>query len=270
MRAQPVDDQPEPTPETPALTKAQLREARRIERAKRARIRRERFAHRRGEPRLFVFLWSVYLLVGAAVTILSVRVLGSADARLFRPASTAFLVLLVAGLTVLWPLVRLSQASPRSAVRATIVDLFVLGVLTQAVVAPLKLPTGWRWEVIAGLDVMLLSWTILVGALVLMGSATPPGLGRTCWMISCLLLVGFAPLATLLLHRFGHAAPQWMSLLSPFTAIFELTSAPSGLRVRMSRMEWLCVVAPGALGALAICVSSACLASMPRARSTPG
>ncbi len=205
----------------------------------------DRWAHRRGEPRLFTLLWSIYLLVCALATIFSVKFLGMTQAGMFRSPAKSMLLLAAIGATVLWPMVRLSQARPRKPLKATALDLIAVNGPLQAVVWPTKLLTGWGWEVMAGLSLLLLSWTALLGALVAAGVSREAGPARSWWMLLCLMVVGGAPAAMLVGGLFGFVPAPDGWLASPLTALFAITEAPSGLSAGMTKREWVAVAAPG-------------------------
>jgi hypothetical protein len=123
------------------------------------------WAHRRGEPRLFALLWSLYLFGAALTTVMQIPVLGASEIRFVRSHGQMLLLLIAIGLTLLWPLVRLSQARPRRPAIASLIDLVALLAPVQAVIWPLKWLGNWSWEVTAGVNLLLVSWTFLVGAL---------------------------------------------------------------------------------------------------------
>lgn len=202
------------------------------------------WAHRRGEPRTLVLLWTVYLFVGALITVFSVRMLGPMQAGLFRPTTRMFLVIAAVGLTVLWPMVRLSQESPRRPLRATLVDAAALLLPAQAVIWPTKVLTHWGWDVVGGVSLLLISWTALVAAIVAMGVARRPGPARTWWMLLCLVFVAGAPVYLMLQALTGAVPRAELWLGSPITALFLLTDAPSGLTPAMAPEEWIAVLAP--------------------------
>lgn len=215
------------------------------------RRRGDRWAHRRGEPRVFTLLWSIYLLVAAILTVFGVRFIGMTDTGMFRPSMRSMFMLTAVGIGVLWPMVRLSQASPRKPVAAGLADILALVIPAQAVVWPSKLLTGWSWEVTGGVALMLASWSALVGALVASGTARAPGVGRSVWMLACLALVAGAPAGMLLMSLlFGLAPLEAGWLASPITAPFVLTDAPSGLSPSMDVRDWAAAIAPGVLGGL--------------------
>lgn len=211
----------------------------------------DRLAHRKGEPRTLVLLWTMYLMASAAVTVFSVGVLGMPQRQQFQPASRAMFAMAAIGLTILWPMVRLSQSPPERPLRSVWLDMAALVLPAQAIVWPTRLLTGWSWSVLAGCAFAQAAWTLLVGAMLTAGlrGGRDGSIGaRTGWMGAILLVVGGAPAAQLLggLLGFTPGEPGWLA--SPLTISHALTTAPSGLSPVMTRGEWLAVAAPAALG----------------------
>lgn len=213
------------------------------------RRRGDRWAHRRGEPRVFTLLWSIYLLIAAILTVFGVRFIGMSDTGMFRPSMQSMFMLTAVGIGVLWPMARLSQASPRKPRTAGLADILAIAIPAQAVVWPSKLLTSWSWEVTGGVALMLATWSILIGALVATGTVRAPGLGRTLWMLACLALVAGAPAVMMLASLvFSVSPPEAGWLASPITAPFALTDAPSGLSPAMERQDWAAAIFPGLIG----------------------
>lgn len=201
------------------------------------------------EPRLFAFLWGVFLLAAAALTVFNGRDLGLLEPATARPAVAALLEMTALGVCALWPMVRLSQAAPSSPVGAALVDLFVLVVPAQGALWPMVALAQWPISVGAGLAALLVSWGALVGSIVAAGSARDQPHARTGWMVLTLTLTAGAPALMALGLWAGTPLPQAASLASPYTAILALTSAPSGWSPRMSQEEWLAALAPAVVSA---------------------
>lgn len=211
----------------------------------------ERWAHRKGEPRTLVLLWTMFLMASAAVTVFSVGVLGMPQRVQFQPAARAMFAMAAIGLCVLWPMVRLSQAAPSRPLRAVWLDIASLILPAQAIVWPTKLLTGWSWEVLAGCAAAQASWTVLVGAMIgtaLRGGAARPIGARTGWMGAVLLVVGGAPALLLLGGLLGVTPGEAGWLASPLTVSHTLTASLSGLSPGMTRAEWAAVALPGLVG----------------------
>lgn len=221
----------------------------------------DRWAHRRGEPRIFALLLSIYLLAAAMLTIFAAPAIGNPSAATFQAASRTLLALVAIGFVAIWPMTRLSQASPRRPVMAALADVVVVSLLAQAVIWPMTvLPGGavirplpwlglWPWSVAAGVAIVYFSWCALIGSMVACGIARNSGWGRAGWMLGIIVVAAGAPIALLVAGRFNVALPEWLALLSPITASVEFIEAPSGLTARMSAAEWLAAFGPFALSA---------------------
>jgi hypothetical protein len=205
------------------------------------------WAHRRGEPRLFALLWSVYLFGAALTTVMRIPVLGMSEPRFIQEKARMLLLLIAVGLTLLWPMVRLSQARPRKPAIAALVDMFALLAPAQAVIWPLKWLGDWGWDVTAGANLMLASWTLLVGAHVAIGASTPAGLARSVWMALVVLLVCGAPVAAGIAGLAHIATPDELALASPMTGVYAITTAPSGLSASMDASMWVAAALPAVL-----------------------
>jgi len=218
--------------------------------------RGDRWAHRRGEPRTFALLWSAYLLLSAILTVFAAPILGQSGADAYLAPARALLALAAVGSTILWPMTRLSQAPPRRPARAALVDWFVLALLMQAVIWPLTIlpggalarplpwPALWPWEVSAGVSLLLMGWTALIGGVVAMGTRGPAGASRSGWMALCIVLALAAPI-TMAAGGWLHlpVSSDWM-LGSPVTAMYVLTWAPGGHWATLSGVEWIAAGAP--------------------------
>jgi hypothetical protein len=204
----------------------------------------DRWAHRRGEPRVLALLWSVYLFGAAISTVMRIPVLGMTDLRFVQNASRMLLLLIAVGLVVLWPMVRLSQAPPRRPLLATALDLLLLNATLQAVVWPLTWLGKWPLAVTGGVALTLLTWSLLVGGAVACGTARRAGVGRTIWMTLCVLCVGGAPAFAIVAGASGGTIADELALASPLTAVYALTTGLSGLSPAMDATTWTSAWAP--------------------------
>ncbi len=243
----------------------------------------DRWAHRRGEPRVFAFLWTVFLFAATAATFVSAFASGSASPEVMRPATRALIAVTLAGIAVLWPMVRLSQTPDRHPVAGVAQDLIVVLIPAQAVIWPQWF--GWlgRWpvSVIGAASVLCCAWAFLVGSLlanaqvshfaaaVRAGAAPSRGWRPGRWMIAfvVLTLAGMAPA----LLRLTPAPPgpdprqeafrgTWM--LSPITAVYELTRDRvwTGVSAAVVGQHWT------ALGLTGLCAVPLWLIAVIRAR----
>lgn len=226
------------------------------------------WAHRKGEPRPLALLWAVYLMGAALLTIFTVRSLGVPSTWQFVAACRGMIVMVALGLVVLWPTVRLSQEFPVRRWRSIGGDLLVLLLPIQAALWPMPLLTHWPASVMAGLTATVMSWALLVAALLGVAYARPDvergdgiagaasGLRRALCSLSCVLLVVAAPAIGVLLRAASIEAPAWLGMLSPVTSAYALTRAPAGLAPRMNEAEWFFVALPSAAAVIVVAVDA--------------
>lgn len=177
---------------------------------------------------MFAFLWTLYVLLAVAGSILWVARFADVSPSSFSPAARIMLVVIAIGATVLWPMARLSQASPRErAVSHVFADLLVVLLPIQLVVWPLVVLAAWPFAIVLAVAATLAAWVALSGGLLAIAlsgrAATAPGDGalrsRSLWMVAILLAVGAAPLAGLAFQAARSPMPPWLAMLSPLTAI---------------------------------------------------
>ncbi len=189
------------------------------------------WAHRRGEPRIFAFFWTLYLLFATVGAFWAVGAPGAHDALAMRPAARSLLAAITVGVALLWPMTRLSQTSPserpRRVARAVLQDMLVLLVPAQAVIWPQIAMAAWPVSVVAALAASIAAWTLVVGgvlgiALLFLRS----GGGRGWWMLVFVVVAGAGPLVAL--GPLGNAARgdgafDWWWMTSPVTSGFEIS-----------------------------------------------
>ncbi len=227
------------------------------------------WAHRKGEPRPMALLWACYLMLATLVTVLLVRGTGLPGTSTLVYACRALLVLLLIGVCILWPMARLSQAFPARPFRSAAADALVVLLPAQAIIWPTALLTRWPWEVVGGIALLVACWALLSAGLIAgayVGSGSHSS--RAAWMIAGVLLATAAPAAMLLANLMNLPQPHpRLLLLSPVTAVYMLTDAPSGLTPRMAPIEWLAVSVPAVAGLLLVAL--AWLAGPPPRRDDP-
>lgn len=218
------------------------------------------WAHRRAEPRLFAFLWTLYLFVTVLGSLLWLTRSGVLAASAYGPAARIMLIVIASGATILWPMVRLSQvAPPEHPIAAAFGDLVVVVMPMQVVVWPLAFLANWPIHVVALLATMLFVWPALTGGLVAIAFARcarrgAPALrpvARICWMALCIASVCAGPLVVVL-TAVGERIDitSWAWKLSPFTFVFLLTG--TGLRgphAPIGLQDWYALM-PVALAAM--------------------
>lgn len=154
---------------------------------------------------------------------------GWVSAESFRLSARTALMLVMVGISLLWPMTRLCQARPDKPVSSTIKDGLILALPAQAIVWPQLWLSRWPLEVVAALSASLLVWTGAIGAIlsITWGLLRGPGPGRILAFATCvtLVLVGAAVALTDGTLGSGREPPRsqlaWM--YSPITSIYEIS-----------------------------------------------
>lgn len=203
------------------------------------------WSHRRGEPRGFAVLWMAFLLLSTLTIFLSFGDPIRVTAEGYREGARMLITVIALGITVLWPMLRLCQVAPVGGGTVMVVkDLVILLVPLQAVLWPQVIITGWTVQAVAAADLLLVSWALIVGAMLALAmgpgrrirrgesklaedpARAAAGIERTFWMISLLAIVGFGPALMLLFRAGGQPLDTEMALLfqmaSPLTAPWEI------------------------------------------------
>lgn len=221
----------------------------------------DRWAHRRGEPRIFAFIWTLFLFTATATIFVFAFSSGTASPEVIRPATRLLLAVMMAGIVLVWPLIRLSQAVDRHPVTGVVQDLVVVLIPAQAVVWPQWFTWlgKWPFSVIAAVSALSVAWALLAGAMLSLAHSShlaaavraapdravrwPAGV----WMLAFVAL-GLAGASPLLLGDIGSPAATdpvpapfraaWMC--SPISAVYELTRdrAWSGVNAAVEPAHW--------------------------------
>lgn len=220
--------------------------------------RDDRWAHRRAEPRPLALLWTLYLFVCTAVTFARVEGAGLTTPDIYRPAARVLMVLTAFGAVILWPMIRLSQRSPvKSVRRAVFADACAVFFPAQAVIWPQWLPPlgDWHWTVAAGVAAVIGGWIFLTGgllsaAMLRVDALEQRGVSTTSvrinWMVLLLVAPVSGPAAWFAWTAWAASASagmepvRWLLLLSPFTAVYEMTQDRfwTGQAAIVLPMEW--------------------------------
>ena len=231
------------------------------------------WSHRRGEPRLFTLLWMIYLMAATALMFSSISRAQSMSPEVTRPAARTMLLVVVVGMSVLWPMLRFSQmqASVGSAghVRRALRDALVLFVPMQAVVWPQcwNSLAGWPIEVVAAISALLLGWLLVLAGVVALGvSSIERNKGderfRVLWMLLVLLIVLGAPMiggVQAMGAEIGVGQPRAGWLLSPVTGVLELVRdrRELGTPGRVFSEHWKLILAIGLVGTALLMIAKA-------------
>lgn len=224
--------------------------------------RPDRWAHRRVEPRLLAFLWTSYLFAATGLTLLSVGKGWFVTPDVYRPAARILLAGVAVGITVLWPMIRLSQEAPRITDRSgpvteTIKDLLVILVPAQAVFWPQLWLTRWPLDVVAAIAALMGAWALLTGGLLAVALSSVstgrarPGL-RALWTVVFVIIATLGTIGAAFDRRPPPAPPAQPSMMfSPITAVFEVARdrSWSGSPAAIVSSHWLAI---GATALLAI------------------
>ncbi|MBL8747164.1 MAG: hypothetical protein JNK58_12520 [Phycisphaerae bacterium] len=209
------------------------------------------WAHRKGEPRPLALIWSLYLMASALVTLLRVRSLTMPTTEQFAFGCRSMLLMVMIGVALLWPMIRLSQQYPHRPDRSLFADLLVLLVPVQAVVWPMGLLTHWPLDIVLALAGATASWAILSAGVLACAFNAGSASARWGWMLVCVLIAITSPTTlTLWPGNIPTITRGVMLHASPLTAPWALTSAPSGLAPMMQPWEWALVTIPAASGAI--------------------
>ena len=193
------------------------------------------WSHRKGEPRVLALLWMIYLLIATTLMFSHLASGYSIAPSISRPASREMLVIVIFGMSILWPMARFSQTIARpSIVGASVRDLFVILIPMQAVIWPQKLIVlgGWSTEVVFALTLHCAAWGLVTAGVISVGSILIAGSNNhartraivTLASITVVILVPIIELVTLkgAPLSVSHANLGWM--LSPITGIMEITA----------------------------------------------
>ncbi len=115
-------------------------------------------------PRGLIFLASFWL-IGSWIVAIGLRTPVQPSAASYEPSVRLMLICVALGITIGWPMLRLSQAPSAFPVRQSLLDLIVLLALVQVVLWPLRLVTTWSPPRTAALDATLAGWALLCGAI---------------------------------------------------------------------------------------------------------
>jgi hypothetical protein len=157
-----------------------------------------------------------------------------------------------AGLSGLWPAVRLSQGGARpgrGALLQPLMDWVGLMLVWQAVLWPMHMLLPWTLAQMVWLNVAVLSWGLLMGLMIALGRASGTAPGRGGAMAGCLALLLAEPAVIALLDW---AIPPfswpWAMRISPFGMLWELTAGQAYLELDPWRGQALSFAVAAVLG----------------------
>jgi hypothetical protein len=213
--------------------------------------RRDPWAHRRGEPRIFAFLWTVYLFIATLIAFMAVLAGPSIAPEVMRPAARLLLLLTAGGMVLLWPMARLSQDPDPHPLGGAMQDLLVIIIPAQALIWPQMLwwLARWPFDTVLALSLSMLVWGLLTAGLLALAQAggarldaraavdeeaAPQDargglLGNAGWMVLFVILAAGGLLASVLEHlamlrsELSSRPLNVGLMLSPLGSVLELT-----------------------------------------------
>ncbi len=208
----------------------------------------DKWAHRRAEPRPLALLWTLYLFT-ATIFLLAVKTGGIADGDVYRAASRLLVITVGVGMSILWPMLRMSQSIPHHSIRkAALGDALVIIAPMHAVLWPLVWLAGWPFKVVAALILLLTIWGLFAGGILSIAylrlAERADSHARTNWMF---VFVGIALAPALVaglqwwIQPTDPALAGWPALLSPVTLVFAVTReiAWAGPIAQAPRAAWI-------------------------------
>lgn len=222
-------------------------------------------------PRGLILAASLWLVVSWAAGI-GFRPPVEASSASYTPGVRLVVLCAAIGLTIAWPLLRLSQGPTAFPVRQTLLDLVVLVALVQVVLWPLRLVTPWSAARTAAIDATLVGWTVIAGALVASACGSPRAGPRNLAITGSLAMCLGGPAMAIAAARLRPAAeiPGRLLHSGPLLEAYAL-SAGGGSPPEPARWLWISLV--GLAGAAAWCAVVAWQTGAQkraRARAAPG
>jgi len=184
-------------------------------------------------PRTLIFASAAWLL-GSWLLTMGLQTPVQPTASSFMPGVRLMLVCISVGLTIAWPLMRLSQRPVARPIGQTLLDLVVLLMLLQVVIWPIRLVTVWSVQRTAAIDATLSGWLLVASAFVASAvgqRATGP---RTLAMLVCVALSLAGPAVVWLGVHTGQTFADLVRL-SPLLVVHMLGN---GGRVEPTAEQW--------------------------------
>jgi len=206
-------------------------------------------------PRGLIFLASLWL-VGSWLITIGLRTPIQPVSASYTPSVRMMLLCVMIGLMIGWPLLRLSQRTVAHPVGQTLLDLVVLLALTQVVVWPLRLVTPWSITRTAAIDLTMMSWVVLAGAIVASAVGSDRAGVRSLAMLACLGLCLLGPALASVGATTGVDASTLIAL-SPLMAVHTLGEG-GGAQPLADQWRWIMFLAFGAVAVWAVLLLATC------------
>ena len=165
------------------------------------------------------------------------------------PAVRWMIFACLVGLTVIWPLLRLSETAERAPIGPVARDAIELALLWQLAIWPLWLSAEWPLTACLWLNGTLTAWTLLAGAVAAAGRLCRRGGARAAAMVGLLALLVGEPVLMALPGLWGGAAWHWVMRISPLELVWSLANGAPDVTAAGARV--------GAIGAAAVLAWSA-------------
>lgn len=233
--------------------------------------RKDRWAHRRGEPRLFSLYWIAWLMLSSSLVLAKLGPRGLLDPAVSRPVTRSLFMMIAIGAIVLWPMFRLSQAMPvKRPLAGLLLDVLIMFTTAQIVFWPQVLLAYWPMSAIGATSLSLLAWMLILTSVLaivmerqrrreIVDGETNIGWQRGLGMVACLVagLGGlFLPACFGWTQTGERPDPDLYMLASGVSAPFELTRDRfwSGSSAQLEPLHWKvlwCMLGAGIAGILA-------------------
>ena len=229
-------------------------------------VGRADWSHRRREPRGLALMWTVYLMLATVVSLIPMVLSGQLSGDVYRPSARVMIVMVMVGLMVLWPMLRVSQ--PRNSAQPVLDvsrDLGVLFFPAMVLVWPQAVLAGWSVPVLGAASVVLVVWGLIAGSALLWWHRYSAGgvIGRFAVTACVAGLAAALPLVLALAGRLALgppiATPAAGWLWSPATAVWEVLRERSwtGMPAAVSGAHWSVLRVQIAIACVIFVVSAA-------------
>ena len=121
---------------------------------------------------------------------------------------------LLIGITLGWPLMRLATSHFTRPVRQTLLDMSVVGSGILVTIWPLRLLSSWSVEQTILITGVLISWTLVVGGLICLGSSSDRSAVRSTLILGLFCFIGIGAMLP---------KPETLSWWRPVDVILEIT-----------------------------------------------
>lgn len=238
------------------------------------------WSHRRGEPRVMALFWMIYLMGATVVMFISMSRAHTISPEITRPAARMMLMISMLGLSVLWPMARLSQHHPGGRhVLFVLRDVLVLFVPLQAAIWPQVSPVLAHWPipVVASVSLLCACWLLLLAGVLSLALASvarsdgAPGV-RMLWMGVILGIVLAAPIFAVIgtpQPPLDVSNPRIGWLLSPYTGLLEIVRDRNelGVSARVFTQQIRMLIAIGCVGLALLLIARALEVARARVRA---